>query len=170
MVRRLVSQPELIVVGKKPDGGSSPCRLSRIGIDLGKTTFHLVALGTRCQVVVRKKFSCQQLLLYTANLPSSLIGMEACVGSHFLGRALREQTHWQETLANRVRREMEWLRRGPKARTTKAKARITNALASARSTGINVKLGRGGIREIEFVTQVFQLVRGGKDPSLRLRP
>ncbi|MCC5862978.1 MAG: bifunctional [glutamate--ammonia ligase]-adenylyl-L-tyrosine phosphorylase/[glutamate--ammonia-ligase] adenylyltransferase [Gammaproteobacteria bacterium] len=31
----------------------------------------------------------------------------------------------------------------------------------------NVKLGPGGIREIEFVTQSFQLVRGGSDPSLR---
>ncbi len=42
---------------------------------------------------MRKKFSRQQLLLSTANLPGSLIGMEACVGSHFLGRALREQGH-----------------------------------------------------------------------------
>ena len=68
-------------------------QIQSIGIDLGKTTFHLVALGNRGQVVVRKKFSRQQLLLYTANLPASLIGMEACVGSHFLGRALREQGH-----------------------------------------------------------------------------
>jgi transposase len=67
--------------------------IKSIGIDPGKTTFHLVALGSRSQVVVRKKFSRQQLLLYTANLPSSLIGMEACVGSHFVGRALREQGH-----------------------------------------------------------------------------
>src|SRR6266849_1489497 len=40
---------------------------------------------------------------------------------------LRNEAAYQETLANRVRREMDWLRRGPKARTTKAKARITNA-------------------------------------------
>jgi glutamate-ammonia-ligase adenylyltransferase len=33
----------------------------------------------------------------------------------------------------------------------------------------NVKLGRGGIREIEFLAQVFQLIRGGRDPSLRDR-
>jgi transposase len=71
----------------------SKSQIRSIGIDLGKTTFHLVALGSRGQVVVRRKFSRQQLLLYTANLPSSLIGMEACVGSHFLGRALREQGH-----------------------------------------------------------------------------
>jgi hypothetical protein len=46
-----------------------------IGIDLGKTTFHLIALGSRAQVVARKKFSRSQLLAYTANLPSALIGM-----------------------------------------------------------------------------------------------
>ena len=33
----------------------------------------------------------------------------------------------------------------------------------------NVKLGRGGIREIEFLAQVFQLIRGGRDPQLRER-
>lgn len=33
----------------------------------------------------------------------------------------------------------------------------------------NIKLGAGGIREIEFIAQVFQLIRGGREPSLRLR-
>jgi ABC transport system ATP-binding/permease protein len=40
---------------------------------------------------------------------------------------LRNEAAYQETLANLVRREMEWLQRGPKARTTKAKARIQSA-------------------------------------------
>src|SRR5688572_26455197 len=40
---------------------------------------------------------------------------------------LRNEAAYQETLANLVRREMAWLRRGAKARTTKAKARIQNA-------------------------------------------
>jgi glutamate-ammonia-ligase adenylyltransferase len=34
----------------------------------------------------------------------------------------------------------------------------------------NVKLGPGGIREIEFVAQALQLVRGGRDPELTARP
>ncbi len=34
----------------------------------------------------------------------------------------------------------------------------------------NIKLGPGGIREIEFIAQVFQLIRGGRDASLRIRP
>ncbi|TMH46860.1 MAG: bifunctional glutamine synthetase adenylyltransferase/deadenyltransferase, partial [Betaproteobacteria bacterium] len=33
----------------------------------------------------------------------------------------------------------------------------------------NIKLGPGGIREIEFIVQALQLVRGGREPALRLR-
>lgn len=33
----------------------------------------------------------------------------------------------------------------------------------------NIKLGRGGIREVEFIAQVFQLVRGGQDEALQTR-
>ncbi|MGD8172958.1 bifunctional [glutamate--ammonia ligase]-adenylyl-L-tyrosine phosphorylase/[glutamate--ammonia-ligase] adenylyltransferase [Vibrio sp. TRT 21S02] len=33
----------------------------------------------------------------------------------------------------------------------------------------NIKLGAGGIREVEFIAQVFQLIRGGREPSLRQR-
>jgi transposase len=68
-------------------------QIASIGIDLGKTTFHLVALGPAGQVLVRRKFSQKQLLTYTANLVSSLVGLEACSGAHFLGRALRAQGH-----------------------------------------------------------------------------
>ena len=35
--------------------------------------------------------------------------------------------------------------------------------------GHNIKLGRGGIREIEFFTQTRQIIAGGRDPALRLR-
>jgi len=34
----------------------------------------------------------------------------------------------------------------------------------------NVKLGPGGIREIEFIGQAFQLIRGGRDQDLQIRP
>jgi glutamate-ammonia-ligase adenylyltransferase len=34
----------------------------------------------------------------------------------------------------------------------------------------DIKLGRGGIREIEFSAQVFQLIRGGQDAGFRVRP
>ena len=55
-------------------------QLHTIGIDLGKTVFHLVGLNPCGEVVVRKKFSRKQLLHFTANLQVKLIGMEACGG------------------------------------------------------------------------------------------
>jgi transposase len=68
-------------------------QIRSVGIDLGKTTFHLVALGAAGKVLVRKKFTQRQLLTYTANMPASLVGLEACSGAHFLGRELRKQGH-----------------------------------------------------------------------------
>jgi transposase len=68
-------------------------KLHVLGIDLGKTVFHMVGLDSTGRVVIRKRCSRTQLLAYTANLQVQRIGMEACSGSHFLGRALREQGH-----------------------------------------------------------------------------
>src|ERR1700676_732443 len=68
-------------------------KLHVLGIDLGKMVFHLVGLDSTGKVVIRKKCSRTQLLAFTANLQVQLIGMESCSGSHFLGRALREQGH-----------------------------------------------------------------------------
>ena len=68
-------------------------QVASVGIDLGKTTFHLVALDDHGNIVIKRKFSRKQLLAYTANLPSALIGIEACSGAHFLGAALRDQGH-----------------------------------------------------------------------------
>ncbi len=67
--------------------------IATIGIDLSKTTFHVIGLDPRGEIVLRRKLSRKQLLLYTANRQRMLIGMEACGGAHYLGRALREQGH-----------------------------------------------------------------------------
>ena len=68
-------------------------QIHSVGIDLGKTTFHLVALSAAGKVLLRKKFTQKQLITFTANMQISLIGMEACSGAHFLGRILQEQGH-----------------------------------------------------------------------------
>jgi hypothetical protein len=62
--------------------------LPAIGIDLGETVFHLVGVDASGVVVVRKKCSRSQLLVYTANVRLERIGMEACSGRIFLA-ALR---------------------------------------------------------------------------------
>lgn len=48
-------------------------------------------------------------------------------------------------------------------------AQIRREVARREMRG-NIKLGPGGIREIEFIAQVFQLIRGGRDADLRVRP
>jgi transposase len=50
-------------------------------------------IGDNCKVLLKKKFTQNQLIAFTANMQTCLIGMEACSGVHFLGRTLREQGH-----------------------------------------------------------------------------
>ena len=68
-------------------------KIQTVGIDIGKTVFHLGAMDEHGKVVARKRFSRTQLLAYTVNLPPCLIGMEACCGAHYLGRTLASQGH-----------------------------------------------------------------------------
>src|SRR5438874_9897373 len=96
--------------------------------------------------------------------------------SDFLARRdefLRGQTAYQESLANTVRREIEWLRRGAKARSTKAKGRIKEAarlideLQDRRARGVTATAG------IDFVSSQRRtrrlLVARGLTKSLRGR-
>ena len=52
----------------------------------------------------------------------------------------------------------------------KRQINISKNVGDVRVEGHNVKLGLGGIREIEFFTQTQQLIAGGRDRSLRVRP
>jgi len=47
------------------------------GIDIGKTVFHLVGLSKEGHIVTKKRFSRKQLVTFTVNLPTCLIGIEA---------------------------------------------------------------------------------------------
>jgi len=57
-----------------------------IGIDIGKNNFHLIGLDDAGEIVMRRKLSRRQLAERLVNLPLCLIGMEACVGAHYLSR------------------------------------------------------------------------------------
>jgi [glutamine synthetase] adenylyltransferase / [glutamine synthetase]-adenylyl-L-tyrosine phosphorylase len=52
----------------------------------------------------------------------------------------------------------------------KRQINISKNVGDIRVAGHNVKLGLGGIREIEFFTQTQQLIAGGRDRHLRVRP
>ncbi|MGQ9653873.1 MAG: bifunctional [glutamate--ammonia ligase]-adenylyl-L-tyrosine phosphorylase/[glutamate--ammonia-ligase] adenylyltransferase, partial [Thermodesulfobacteriota bacterium] len=49
------------------------------------------------------------------------------------------------------------------------KERIQRELRWKRGDALNVKMGEGGIREIEFLVQTLQIINGGKQPALRVR-
>ena len=72
---------------------STPSAVATIGIDIGKNTFHLVGLDQRGAIVLQLKSSRDQLERRLSNLPHCLIGMEACSGSHHIGRQLEALGH-----------------------------------------------------------------------------
>jgi transposase len=67
--------------------------ITTIGIDLGKNTFHLVGFDQRGAIILQQKVSRGQLERRLANIPRCLIGMEACSGSHHIGRQLQAAGH-----------------------------------------------------------------------------
>ena len=67
--------------------------IATMGIDIGKNSFHVVGLDQRGAIVLRQKWSRGQIEARLANMPPSLIGMEACVGAHHLSRKLQAHGH-----------------------------------------------------------------------------
>jgi len=73
--------------------------------------------------------------------------------SHFLEKKeefLLAQSSRKESLANKVRREVEWLRRGPKARTGKSRARIDEAGRLMDELSNLESRGPKGVAQIDF--------------------
>lgn len=89
MVRRLIGGEIL----KQSSEEGYLMNIRTIGIDLGKSVFHLVGLNEQGAVVVKKRLSRAQLLRFLVNTPAALVGMEACAGSHGIGRLIRDYGH-----------------------------------------------------------------------------
>src|ERR1700746_759767 len=64
-----------------------------IGIDIGKNSCHVVGLDRHGALVLRQKWSRGQVEARLANMAPCLIGMEACVGAHYLSRQLKALGH-----------------------------------------------------------------------------
>ena len=67
--------------------------LVRVGIDLGKHSFHLHGQDKSGREVFRKKCSRQQMMTLFGNLPACTVVMEACAGAHFVARELMIMGH-----------------------------------------------------------------------------
>jgi len=67
--------------------------IATIGIDIGKSWFHIVGFDARGSVVMRRRCSRPELLRALANIPTCVVAMEACCGAHHLARLLVAQGH-----------------------------------------------------------------------------
>ncbi|MDA8017164.1 MAG: ABC-F family ATP-binding cassette domain-containing protein [Thermoanaerobaculia bacterium] len=101
---------------------------------------------------------CRRMLEIDRVYPEGILAVDGSYAD-FLERRdelLQHQKRYQETLANLVRREVEWLRRGPKARTSKSSSRIQqaegliDALAESKSRLGSAGDGRGRSAGIDF--------------------
>jgi transposase len=64
-----------------------------LGIDLGKNVCSVVGLDASGAVVMRRKVRRETLIAVVAKLPPCVVGMEACCGSHHLGRLFAAHGH-----------------------------------------------------------------------------
>ena len=72
---------------------SSVRTVTTIGIDMGKTTLHMVGLDSYGAIVLREKVSRGRIASRLANLPPCLIGIEAGMATHYVARELMALGH-----------------------------------------------------------------------------
>ncbi len=73
--------------------GESEMKLKRVGVDLAKQVFQVHGVDAQERVVVRRQIRRGQLLAFFRNLEPTLVGMEACGGSHYWARELGKLGH-----------------------------------------------------------------------------
>jgi transposase len=77
--------------------------LASIGIDIGKEVFHIVGFSTDGRIAFRRKIKRLVLVETFKKLPPSIVGMEACLSTHFVSRALRHSGHQRSSGGIRAR-------------------------------------------------------------------
>jgi len=101
-----------------------------LGIDLGKSVFHVVGLDERGAIALKRRVTRTQLGVLVGNLPRCVVAMEACPGSHHMARRLAEHGHTVRLLPPQYVR--------PYVKTNKNDFRDAEAIAEA--------VGRGTMR------------------------
>src|SRR5690606_38304536 len=65
---------------------ASTMKITTVGIDLAKNVFQVHGVDERGKTVLRKQIKRDQMASFFVNLPSCLIGMEACGSAHHWAR------------------------------------------------------------------------------------
>jgi transposase len=68
-------------------------QITVVGVDIGKTSFHVVAVDAAGAVQLKRRCSRTQLLALMAKLTNCLVAMEACCGAHHLAREIAPLGH-----------------------------------------------------------------------------
>jgi transposase len=63
--------------------------ITTVGIDLAKSVFQVHAVDQHGKVALKKQLKRGQMAEFFANLPTRLIGMEACGSAHYWARSCR---------------------------------------------------------------------------------
>jgi len=74
-------------------------KITTIGIDLAKNVFQIHGVDASGKAILKKQIKRDQMGTFFANLPSCLIGMEACGSAHFWARKLQAQGHTVKLMA-----------------------------------------------------------------------
>ena len=115
-----------------------------------------VALANACLVVTHDRYFLENVATKVSEInrryPEGVFPVKGNY-SEFLEKReefLEAQSKQQESLATKVRREVEWLRRGPNARTGKSRARIDSAEALIDQLAESTARGRVSTAQIDF--------------------
>jgi transposase len=73
--------------------GDTTMQVVRIGLDIAKSSFQVHGVDAHGKVVIRKQLTRGKVLGYFAQLPSCLVGLEACGGVHYWARELQKLGH-----------------------------------------------------------------------------
>jgi transposase len=82
-----------VEVGDNPRREASEMQVTTIGLDIAKNVFQVHGVDARGRVVLRKRLARGRVLVFFANLPRCLVGLEACGGAHYWARELRALGH-----------------------------------------------------------------------------
>ena len=75
--------------------------IATLGIDIGKTWFHIVGLDSAGKPLVREKLNRRKLMLFVGTCQRCVIGMEACAGAQYLARRFSAFRHDVKLIAPR---------------------------------------------------------------------
>lgn len=79
--------------------GASEMKITTVGIDLAKNVFQLHGVDVSGKTVIKKQLRRDQVVNFFVNLPSCLIGMEACGSAHHWARKLQGLGHTVKLMA-----------------------------------------------------------------------